>query len=108
LRRRRPASAPSEARYFKNKYDHVFTVEPASNAKTTIEWLQLILKEERDIVISEAGARDGKADFQRRDISAANDAFERGRRAGWRQGGDRLLDEVHAALHGGRDIRDAD
>jgi hypothetical protein len=24
-----------EARYFKNKYDHVFTVEPASSAKTT-------------------------------------------------------------------------
>ena len=22
----------NEARYFKNKYDHVFTVEPASNA----------------------------------------------------------------------------
>ena len=22
-----------EARYFKNKYDHVFTVEPASNAR---------------------------------------------------------------------------
>ena len=42
----------NEARYFKNKYDHVFTVEPASNAKTTLEWVQRILKEERDIVIS--------------------------------------------------------
>src|SRR3981081_4501891 len=42
----------NEARYFKNKYDHVFTVEPASNAKTTIDWVQRILKEERDIVIS--------------------------------------------------------
>jgi hypothetical protein len=41
-----------EARYFKNKYDHVFTVEPASNAKTTIDWMHRILKEERDIVIS--------------------------------------------------------
>jgi hypothetical protein len=40
-----------EARYFKNKYDHVFTVEPASNAKTTIDWVHRILKEERDIVI---------------------------------------------------------
>ena len=39
-----------EARYFKNKYDHVFKVEPASNAKTTIEWVHRILKEERDIV----------------------------------------------------------
>ena len=42
----------NEARYFKNKYDHVFTVEPASNAKTTIDWVHRILKEERDIVIS--------------------------------------------------------
>ena len=41
-----------EARYFKNKYDHVFTVEPASNAKATIDWVHRILKEERDIVIS--------------------------------------------------------
>ena len=41
-----------EARYFKNKYDHVFTVEPARNAKTTIDWVHRILKEERDIVIS--------------------------------------------------------
>ena len=41
-----------EARYFKNKYDHVFTVEPASEAETAIEWVHGILKEERDIVIS--------------------------------------------------------
>ena len=41
-----------EARYFKNKYDHVFTVEPASSAKTAIDWVSRILKEERDIVIS--------------------------------------------------------
>ncbi|MGH2884515.1 MAG: phage tail protein [Solirubrobacteraceae bacterium] len=41
-----------EARYFKNKYDHVFTVEPASNAKTAVDWVHRILKEERDIVIS--------------------------------------------------------
>jgi hypothetical protein len=41
-----------EARYFKNKYDHVFTVEPASNAETTIDWVHRILNDERDIVIS--------------------------------------------------------
>ena len=41
-----------EARYFKNKYDHVFTVEPASDAKTAIDWVHRILKQERDIVIS--------------------------------------------------------
>jgi hypothetical protein len=42
----------NEARYFKNKYDHVFTVEPASKAKKTIDWVHRILKEEREIVIS--------------------------------------------------------
>ena len=42
----------NEARYFKNKYDHVFAVEPAGKAKKTIDWVHRILKEERDIVIS--------------------------------------------------------
>ncbi len=41
-----------EARYFKHKYDHVFTAAPASDAKTTIDWVHRILNEERDIVIS--------------------------------------------------------
>ena len=42
----------NEARYFKNKYDHQFTVVPASEAETTIDWVNRILEEERDIVIS--------------------------------------------------------
>jgi len=42
----------NEARYFKNKYDHDFTVEPAGEAKETIEWVHRILWEERDLVIS--------------------------------------------------------
>jgi hypothetical protein len=42
----------NEARYFKNKYDHVFTVEPAKDAQATIDWVHRILKEERDIVIA--------------------------------------------------------
>jgi hypothetical protein len=41
-----------EARYFKNRYDHTYTVEPASDAKATLDWVHRILKEERDIVIS--------------------------------------------------------
>ncbi len=41
----------NEARYFKNKYDHPFTVEPASDAQPTIDWVHRILREERDIVI---------------------------------------------------------
>jgi hypothetical protein len=42
----------NEARYFKNKYDHDFTVEPASDATATIDWVHRILEEERDIVVS--------------------------------------------------------
>jgi hypothetical protein len=41
-----------EARYFKTKYNHVFTVEPAAEATKAIAWVESILKEERDIVIS--------------------------------------------------------
>jgi hypothetical protein len=41
----------NEARYFKNKYDHVFTVEPAADAQDTVDWVHKILKEERDLVI---------------------------------------------------------
>ena len=42
----------NEARYFKNKYDHDFTVEPAADAAQTIEWVHHILKEERGLVIA--------------------------------------------------------
>jgi hypothetical protein len=41
-----------EARYFKNKYDLDFTVEPASKADATIDRVRRILREERGIVIS--------------------------------------------------------
>ncbi|HKS01879.1 MAG TPA: phage tail protein [Arthrobacter sp.] len=42
----------NEARYYKNKYDHLFTVQPASDAPETLEWVNRILAEERNIVIS--------------------------------------------------------
>ena len=42
----------NEARYFKTKYDYDFTVEPASSAAATIRWVQGILEEERDLVIT--------------------------------------------------------
>jgi hypothetical protein len=42
----------NEARYFKNKYDHGFTVEPAGKAMQAIDYVHRILKEERDIVIA--------------------------------------------------------
>ena len=42
----------NEARYFKNKYDHAFTVEPAAKAKKAIDWVHRILDKERGIVIA--------------------------------------------------------
>ncbi len=42
----------NEARYFKNKYDHVFTVEPAEKVPATVDWVHRILKDERDLVIA--------------------------------------------------------
>ncbi|WP_285724977.1 phage tail protein [Psychromicrobium xiongbiense] len=41
----------NEARHFKNKYDHVFTVSPASEAPEVLDWVSRILHDERDIVI---------------------------------------------------------
>jgi len=43
----------NEARYFKNKYDHVFTVEPADSAagQEAIAWVTKILADERDLMI---------------------------------------------------------
>lgn len=42
----------NEARYFRNKFDHVFTVEPAAKAKATVEFVTRVLSEERDITIA--------------------------------------------------------
>jgi hypothetical protein len=41
----------NEARYFKNKYDLVFTTEPAAKAKALVAYVARVLKEERDIII---------------------------------------------------------
>jgi hypothetical protein len=42
----------NEARYYKNKYDHVFTTYPANEATETVDYLHRVLKDERDLVIS--------------------------------------------------------
>ncbi|WP_437771632.1 phage tail protein [Arthrobacter sp. KNU40] len=42
----------NEGRYYRNKYDHVFTVSPAREVPEVVERVRRILKEERDIVIS--------------------------------------------------------
>jgi len=39
----------NEARYFMNKYQHAFTVVPASDSLETLEYVGRVLKEERDI-----------------------------------------------------------
>ena len=66
----------NEARYFKNKYDHVFTAEPAAEATEAVQWVHRILKDERDIVIAspplEATA------FQVEDIRMAYVFYESG------------------------------
>jgi len=40
----------NEARYFRNKYEHVFTTSPANEQADTIAWVNRILQE-RDLVI---------------------------------------------------------
>ena len=42
----------NEARYFKNKYGHDFTVQPASEAREIIDYVARVLREERSIVIA--------------------------------------------------------
>jgi hypothetical protein len=42
----------NEARYYRNKFGHVFTVEPASEAAETVDWVHRILAEERNLVIA--------------------------------------------------------
>ena len=42
----------NEARYYKNKYDHVFTVSPASEAPEVLEYVSRVLADEREIVIA--------------------------------------------------------
>lgn len=41
----------NEARYYRNKYDHVFTVSPAGEVPEVVDRVSRILREERGIVI---------------------------------------------------------
>ncbi len=42
----------NEARYYKNKYNHDFTVTPANEDQKTLDYVNNILLKERDITIS--------------------------------------------------------
>ncbi len=41
----------NEARYFKNKYNHDFTVSPATKSKKTLEYVNKVLENERGLKI---------------------------------------------------------
>ena len=68
----------NEARYFKNKYDHDFVLDPAGTpaSDAAIEWVHRILREERDLAIAsrplEANA------FQVEDLRMAYVFYESG------------------------------
>ncbi len=66
----------NEARYFKNKYDHDFVVEPADEAQETIDWVHRILKQERDLVIQSRPLQ--AATFQVENIRIAYVFYESG------------------------------
>lgn len=42
----------NEARYYRNKYDHVFTVVPAGDDPEALEWIERVLRDERGIVVA--------------------------------------------------------
>ncbi|WP_379152425.1 phage tail protein [Paenibacillus sp. sgz5001063] len=42
----------NEARYFMNKYKHEFEVLPASESQDTLDYVNRVLKEERDLVFA--------------------------------------------------------
>ena len=42
----------NEARYYRNKFGHVFTVDAAPEAAETVDWVHRILEQERNIVVS--------------------------------------------------------
>jgi hypothetical protein len=66
----------NEARYFMNKYKHEFTVVPASESRDTLDYVNRILKEERDI---ELGAKPLETSrFQVQNIKMAYVFYENG------------------------------
>jgi hypothetical protein len=66
----------NEARYFKNKYDHVFTVSPASEAAPAVNWVHEILEDERGIVIASPPLE--ATEFQVENIKMAYVFYESG------------------------------
>jgi hypothetical protein len=66
----------NEARYFKNKYDHDFTVQPADEAPRTLDWIHGILNSERNISIAARPLE--VSDFEVDGTRMANEFYETG------------------------------
>lgn len=66
----------NEARYFMNKYKHEFTVVPASESQETLDYVNRILKEERDIEFSAKALETSR--FQVENIQFAYVIYEDG------------------------------
>ena len=66
----------NEARYFMNKYKHEFAVTPASESQETLDYVNRILKEERDIEFSAKPLETSR--FQVEDLRIAYVFYENG------------------------------
>jgi hypothetical protein len=66
----------NEARYFKNKFNHDFTVTPANESQNTLDYVNRILKEEREIEIRAKPLE--TSDFQVENIKFAYVFYENG------------------------------
>jgi hypothetical protein len=66
----------NEARYFWNKYQHRFAVAPASESRTTLDYVNRILADERSLVIASRPLETAR--FQVEDIRFAYVFYESG------------------------------
>lgn len=66
----------NEARYYKNKYNHTFTVSPAGESKATLDYINRILKNERDLEIASRPLQTSR--FQVENIKMAYAFYESG------------------------------
>jgi hypothetical protein len=66
----------NEARYFMNKFKHEFTVVPAGDSQDTLDYVNRVLKEERDIELAAKPLETSR--FQVENISYAYVFYEDG------------------------------
>jgi hypothetical protein len=66
----------NEARYYSNKYNHVFTVVPAAESQDTLDYVNKVLKEERKLEFKSKPLQTSR--FQVEDIKMAYVFYESG------------------------------